>query len=86
MICLNEHGNEASLRSALKSYNRRNESSMKRLVASIEAAGGMSRSEKDLVDRKAFREARSFLGQGGALERTCIDLAQRFNSGEFDLN
>jgi hypothetical protein len=85
-ICLKEHSDDANLKNALERYNSRNEGAMIKLIASIEAAGGMSKSEKDLLDRQAFREARSFVGQGVNMESTCGGLAERFNSGEFDLN
>lgn len=85
-ICLKEHSDDVNLKNALESYNSRNQAAMKKLIASIEAAGGMSKSEKDLLDRQAFREARSFVGQGADMERTCRGLAERFKSGEFDLN
>lgn len=85
-ICLKERGDDAKLRGALESYNNRNQAAMRRLVASVEAAGGMSKSEKDLLNRQASREAHSFVGQGADMERTCSALAVRFNSGEFDLN
>lgn len=84
-ICIKEHGDDGRLRGALESYNSRNQAAMKKLVASIEATGGMSKSEKDLLDRQAFREARSFVGQGADMERICSGLSDRFNSGEFDL-
>ena len=86
LICFKEHGKDAGLRSALESYNKRNQEAMKKLVASIEARGGMSKSEKDLLDRQAYREARSLTGRGLDMDRTCNGLGERFNSGEFDLN
>lgn len=84
-LCLKEHSDDPSLRKAIENYNRRNDVAMKDLVASIEAAGGMSRSEKDLLDRQAFREARSFVGKGSEMAFVCDSLARRINSGEFDL-
>ena len=84
-LCLKEHRDDADLRNAIQNYNLRNEVAMKELVSSIEAAGGMSRSEKDLLDRQAFREARSFVGKASEMKRVCNNLAKRLNSGEFDL-
>ncbi len=83
-LCLQEY-DDAELRGALEDYNNRNQAAMRNLINSIEAAGGLSKSEKDLLDRQALREAHSFLGQGSDIERTCKGLAVRFNSGEFDL-
>jgi hypothetical protein len=59
---------------------------MLRLIALIEAAGGMSKSEKDHLDRRAYLEARNLVGQGRGQEHTCNGLAHRINSGEFDLH
>lgn len=84
-ICIEEVGENAELRESLASFAKRNEVMMKELVAAIEAEGGMSRREKDLVDRQAYREARRFLDQAGDMSGTCSGLAKRFNAGEFDL-
>jgi hypothetical protein len=83
-ICLNEYGKNAGLKKASVAYNNRNRAAMERLIASIKAAGGMSNSEKDLVDRKVYQQARHLLDQGHHTRRACDRLANRINSGEFD--
>ena len=85
-ICLKEQGENAELKDAAINYNNRNQASMQKLVALIEAAGGMSKSEKDFLDRQAYREARGFVDQGRSAEHICNGLANRINSGEFDLH
>lgn len=57
-ICLKDRGDDSTLRSALERNNVRNQAAMKEMIASIEAAGGMSKSEKDFLDRRAYSEAR----------------------------
>ncbi|MDD2933591.1 MAG: hypothetical protein PHO76_06855 [Methylotenera sp.] len=86
LLCLKESSDSAELRNAVQNYNHRNDLAMKELVASIKAAGGMSKSEKDLLDRQATREARNFVDKGSEMNHICSGLAERFNSGEFDLN
>ena len=85
-ICLKEHGGNAELKDSVISYNNRNKAMMQKLVASIEAAGGMTKSEKDLLDRQAYQEARSLVYHGQNTGHTCNGLAGRINSGEFDIN
>src|SRR5574337_720881 len=66
-ICLEEHGGNENIKDAVIGYNKRNQTAMLKLVASIKAAGGMSNSEKDLTDRKAYRQARKLLGSNADL-------------------
>lgn len=85
-ICLKEHGENVELREAVIAYNNRSRATMEKLVASVKAAGGMSRSEKDLLDRQAYQAARRLVEQDGDPVYTCKGLATRINSGEFDLD
>lgn len=84
-ICLKEYGESAELRSAVESHLRRNKEEVQKLTTRVEDAGGMSRAEKDLLDREGYQAAVRFVGQGSAAETTCAGLADRFNAGEFDL-
>jgi hypothetical protein len=83
-ICLKEYGENAGLKDAVIKYNDRNQAMMHQLVASIQTTGGMSESEKGLLDRQAYREARRLIDQGHNAKQTCSGLADRINSGEFD--
>lgn len=84
-ICLKDYGDSDDLRRAVTDFSLRNQAEMKKLINEIEVAGGMSRAEKDLLDREAYQEVYRFLGEGNAARRTCFDLVGRLNSGEFDL-
>ncbi len=85
-ICLKKHGENADLMDAAVKYNNRNEVAMQEPASEIEAAGGMSHDEKDLLDREGYRSARSLLGKGLGAEQGCSNLAVRINSGESDLD
>lgn len=85
-ICVKEYGEHVDLMDAAVKYNNRNEVAMQELVSETEAAGGMSHDEKDLLDREAYRAARSLIGRGPNAEQVCGNLAVRINSGEFDLD
>lgn len=84
-ICLKEYGDSVELRSAVADYSHRNQVGMQKLINEIEVAGGMSRAEKDLLDREAYREVYRFVGEGTTAKRTCFDLVDRLNSAEFDI-
>lgn len=84
-ICLKEHGENAELKDSVIDYNNRNKVMMEKLIALIKAAGGMTKSEKDLLDRQAYREARSLVNHDHDAAKTCKSLASRINSGEFDI-
>jgi hypothetical protein len=84
-FCAKEHDNSPDLREAVYNYNLRNEAAMKDFVDSIKAAGNLSQAEKKFIDRRAYREAREFVGQGQAMVSICGSLPKRFNMGEFDL-
>lgn len=85
-ICLKEQGENAGLMDAAIKYNSRNEVAMQELVSEIEAAGGMSPDEKDLIDREAYRAAHDLLNRGSGAEQGCSNLAVRISSGEFDID
>ena len=59
---------------------------MQGLLLEIEAAGGMSPGQKDLLDRQAYQDARDFLGQGAVAEQRCDELLVQLDAGEFDLD
>lgn len=81
-ICMKEHGENTELTGAVMNYAERNEAPLKKLIDLAKAAGGMSKSEKDLLDRQAYSESRRFIDQN---INACSVLAARINSGEFDL-
>ncbi|MDH5652877.1 MAG: hypothetical protein OEZ39_13555 [Gammaproteobacteria bacterium] len=83
-LCMKKHGEIPGLENAMIKYNKRNESKMKRLISDIEALGGLSKSEKDLLDRMAYRKAEEFIGLDS--RQRCLVLPNRFNSGEFDID
>jgi hypothetical protein len=85
-ICLKESGDNPALRRAALEYNRRNKRAMERLLKEVTAAGGLTSSQKDLLDRQAYREARTLVGTGAAQEAACRSLPQRLNGGEWDLD
>lgn len=85
-ICLKEYGENEELRSAIINYNNRNEARIQKLDFLIKAEGGMRNSEKDLLDRNAYQNARLLVGHGQSAESTCYQLARRINSKEFDLH
>ena len=84
-ICMETFSENADIEAAAVAYNARNESEMKSLVAKIEALGGMSKDEKHLLDRKAYRAARELLNMGHGANENCKALPDRINAGEFDL-
>lgn len=84
-ICLKDYGESVELRRAVTSYSLRNHTGMQKLINEIKVAGGMSRAEKDLLDREAYQESYRFLGEGTTAKNTCFELVGRLNSGEFDI-
>lgn len=85
-ICFDQYGEMAGLKDAVVGFNTRHEDAMQRDVAAIEALGGMSNNEKDMLKRQAYVRAEDLLGQGAEVERACSSLIARLNSGEFDFN
>ncbi|WP_041281958.1 hypothetical protein [Desulfohalobium retbaense] len=83
-LCL-KHSDDPGIHKAVEKYNRRNSAELKKLVNTIKAEGGMSQSEKDLLDRQAMQEARKFIDKGSKRDTVCDNLEFRLNSGEFDL-
>ncbi|MDH5433593.1 MAG: hypothetical protein OEY19_06575 [Gammaproteobacteria bacterium] len=83
MLCMKKHGKITGLENAIIEYNNRNESEMKRLISDIEALGGLSKSEKDLLDRMVYSKAEKMIGLDS--RKFCLTLAKRFDSGEFDI-
>ena len=84
-LCAKSFGKTAEMSAAVVAFNARNESAMKALVAEIEALGGLSKSEKELVDRTAYREAKKFVDGDKGAHENCQALSARINAGEFDL-
>jgi hypothetical protein len=84
-ICLKDYGDSVELRRAVADYSLRNHTGMQKLINEIKVAGGMSRAEKDLIDREAYQESYRFVGEGTTAKSTCFDLVGRLNSGEFDI-
>jgi hypothetical protein len=76
-----EQGESPELEVAVGRYNARHESSMESLVERAESLG-LTRAEKNLLDRQSARAARDLLGPN--LESACRPLPARFDSHEFD--
>jgi hypothetical protein len=74
-------GRVPELEVAVGRYNARHESSMESLVERAESLG-LTRAEKNLLDRQSARAARDLLGPN--LESACRPLPARFDSHEFD--
>jgi hypothetical protein len=84
-MCMKRFGERSDITAATAAYNARNGEAMKNLVAEIQANGGLSGAEKELIDRHAYRAATEFLDQGEGARATCEALPARINAREFDL-
>ena len=62
VTCFKDHVETPELKQATTNFSARHESFMKNLIASVEAAGGMSESEKDIVDQEAQRKGCALIG------------------------
>ncbi len=84
-MCMKRFGENPDIAAAAAAYNARNDIAMKNLIAEIEALGGLAASEKDLLDRKAYRAAAELLDDGQGARENCKTLSDRINAHEFDL-
>jgi hypothetical protein len=85
LTCVQTFDNHSDLKKAVYAYNSRNEQRGKELADEIEALGGMTKGEKQLVQRKASRSAKDLLGERNDMWDSCEMLSVRLNQGEFDL-
>jgi hypothetical protein len=84
-ICIETFGETPDIMAAATAYNTRNEGAMRSLLAEIDALGGLSSEEKDLLDRKGDKAAKEFLDEGPGARENCNALPARINAHEFDL-
>lgn len=84
-MCIKNHGDNEMLSNAVKDYNSRNSNAANELVQRIKESGGMSRAEKDLVDRQAYREAVKLYNDVRNSGRPHSELARRIESRMYDI-
>lgn len=84
-ICIETFGETPDIMAAATAYNTRNEGAMRSLLAEIDALGGLSSEEKDLLDRKGDKAAKEFLDEGPGARENCKRLPERISAREFDL-